>query len=79
MARASKYEQHKDQVLDLIDRAAREHSRPPAVRTLADNVGVGVATMHSYLERLAEEGLVVWQPKHHRSLRCTQPAIRQLS
>jgi DNA-binding IclR family transcriptional regulator len=78
MARATKYEQHKAQVLQLIDQAARAHSRPPTVRALADALQVGVATMHSYLERLAMEGLVVWQPKSHRSLRCTPAAFQLL-
>lgn len=69
MARVSKYDEHKHQVLELIENAARRHSRPPAVRVLADTLGVGVATMHSYLERMAQEGLVQWQPKRHHTLR----------
>lgn len=71
MARTSRYEQHKTRVLELIQRDLDRHARPPTVRALASDVQVGVATMHSYLERLAEEGLVQWQPKSHRTLRCT--------
>jgi DNA-binding transcriptional regulator YhcF (GntR family) len=79
MARPSKFEEHRDVVLVFIHNAASRHSRPPTVRTLAEVVGVGVATMHSYLGKLAEEGLVEWQPRSHRSVRCTQAGIQHVS
>jgi DNA-binding IclR family transcriptional regulator len=75
MARTSKYEDHKAQVLELVIEAEDRHAKPPSIRALAEAVGVGVATMHSYLSRLSEEGAVEWTPKHHRSLR----SIRQSS
>lgn len=77
MARASKYEDKKHEVLDLIRYATSRHTKPPTVRDLADASGVGVATMHSYLTKLSEEGLVEWYRGKHRSLRLT-PAAHQL-
>jgi len=71
MARVSKYADTKDEVLALIGEASARHSKPPTVRDLAEETGVGVATMHSYLQKLAKEGLVEWTPGRHRSLRLT--------
>jgi DNA-binding IclR family transcriptional regulator len=79
MARASKYEASKVEVLGLIREAHARHSKPPTVRDLAAQSGVGVATMHSYLQKLAEEGLVDWDRNRHRSLRLTREGIQQLS
>lgn len=69
MGRASKYAEHKDSILEALAAAEASHARPPTVRALADSCHVGVATMHSYLIKLSEEGLVEWQSKSHRSLR----------
>lgn len=79
MPRVSKYEEHRDQVLALIHNEAQRHSRPPSVRTLAEAMHVALGTMHSYLGRLAEEGLIEWRPKSHRTLRLTPLAIQRLS
>lgn len=79
MARASGYENARDDLLQMIDAAARAHGRPPSVRQLAEHVSVGVATLHSYLQKMAEEGLVTWQPKHHRSLKITREGSQRLS
>lgn len=75
MGRKSHYAEHRLKVLGLIEAAARAHDRPPSVRELAETTGVGLATMHSYLTRLAEEDLIAWQPAHHRSLHCTPSGI----
>lgn len=79
MARASKYEEKRDEVLSLILRAATQHSKPPTVRDLAAGADVGVATMHSYLQKLAEEEMVEWTPGRHRSLKLSPKALQQLS
>lgn len=79
MARASKYEEKKHQILALIQDASTRHSRPPTVRLLAEEAGVGVATMHSYLAKLGAEGMVEWRPRHHRSLRLTPRGSQELS
>ena len=78
MARVSKYGEHRDQLIGMIAKAAESHARPPSVRQLAAEVGVGVATMHSYLERLSDEGVVEWSPGKHRSLKLSPTATQQL-
>ena len=77
MGRASKYEAHREQILTMIRTAADSHGRAPTVRDLANACGVGVATVHSYLTKLSEEGLVEWSPKSHRTLRPTPLGSRQ--
>jgi len=79
MARASLYAAHRDQVLRCIDTSVKSHARPPSVRELAEECGVGVATMHSYLQKLAEEGVVEWRQGRHRSLRLTPEGSLELS
>jgi DNA-binding IclR family transcriptional regulator len=79
MARVSHYEDKKLRVLAMIAEARGRHSKPPTVRTLAVETGVGVATMHAYLHRLAEEGMVEWSPRQHRSLNLTPQGFQQLS
>lgn len=71
MARDSHYKDHRSEVLKVIREKDLSHGKPPSIRELAGAVDVGVATMHHYLERLREEGLVEWQPGKHRSLRLT--------
>lgn len=79
MARASHYDEDKAKVLDLVHSAAVAHGRPPSVRDLAEQLGVGVATMHSYLRKLSDEGLVEWAPGRHRSLRVTSSGVHAIS
>lgn len=70
MARPSLYEYRKDAVMDTIDTLARAlGNTPPSLREVAAVVGVSVATLHNYLTMMETEGLVEWQPGHHRSLR----------
>ena len=79
MARASRYSDQKVAVLTEISERVTRHSKVPTVRELAEAFEVSPATMHSWLRRLGEEGLVEWTPGRHRSLRCTPLAIQQLS
>jgi DNA-binding transcriptional regulator YhcF (GntR family) len=78
MARASLYVSHRTQVLVAIDHSIKSHARPPSVRELAEECGVGVATMHSYLQKMAEEGVVEWRQGRHRSLRVTPQGFLEL-
>lgn len=78
MARASRYEDKRDEILGLINAAAAQHSKPPTVRDLAERLDVGVATVHSYLTKLAEEGMIEWRAGKHRSLRLTPQAFPEL-
>lgn len=71
MGRASRLGEKRVDVLGEIVSAMRHHSKVPTVRELADHFEVGTGTMHSWLTKLAGEGLVEWTPRGHRSLRCT--------
>jgi len=70
MSRHNMYEYHKDGVLVAIDTlAAGLGNTPPSLREVAKVVGVSVGTLHNYLTRMEQEGLVEWRPGAHRSLR----------
>lgn len=77
MARASKYEDKKDELLGLVAKAQIAHGRPPSVRDLAEALDVGVATAHSYVAKLSDEGLVEWSSGRHRTLRCTGRGLEE--
>lgn len=79
MARQSRYEDSKLSILGAIQRSADRHDKPPTVRELTGEVRVSVSTMHSYLARLAQEGLVQWRPKSHRSISLTPQGHQLLS
>ena len=79
MARASQYTQNREKILRSVADAAHSHGRSPSVRQLAEQVGVGVATMHSYLQKLSEEGLIEWRPGRHRSIHLTPQGSQELS
>lgn len=79
MARSTKYQEHREGVLLMIHRASMAHGKSPTVRDLADHFEVGVATMHSYLRRLSDEGVIEWRPGRHRSLKFTPAGSREVS
>lgn len=76
MARTSRYESVKDDIFQEVSAAYAAHGQAPTVRDLATKFEVGVSTMHSFLKKMSEEGLVEWSPGRHRSLR---PVIQQVS
>ena len=79
MARVSLYDGHRDQILRSIDASQARHAKPPSVRELAEQCGVGVATMHAYLTKMADEGVLEWRTGRHRSLRLTPEGSLELS
>lgn len=79
MARISHYEDNRREVLRLIFQAQVAHGKAPSIRFLARHCHVGLATMHSYLTKMHEEGLVEWRPGKHRSLKCTEMGRHALS
>jgi DNA-binding transcriptional regulator YhcF (GntR family) len=79
MVRASKFEDSREQILATLNQSQLQHGKPPAVRDLAVQFEVGVATMHSYLQKLAKEGMVEWRPGRHRTLHLTPAGLRELS
>lgn len=78
MPRESRYDASRHKVLQVIQAKMLSHGQPPSVRELAEAADVGVATMHDYLVKLNEEGLIEWQRGRHRSLRCTPAGSRLL-
>ncbi len=79
MARVSLYDGHREQILRSIDSSQAKHTKPPSIRELAGACGVGVATMHAYLHKMAEEGVLEWRTGRHRSLRLTPEGSLELS
>lgn len=75
MARSSPYGDVKFQVLAELRKAAEKHAKPPSVRMLAETFSVSPSTMHSYLAKLIEEGMIEWSPGRHRTWRLTQAGI----
>lgn len=71
MSRATRYEEVAPKVIEAVRAAEDRHSPAPSVRQLAEEANVAVATMHSYLTKLAEEGLIEWRTGRHRTLRLT--------
>lgn len=79
MARTSAFDEKKHDVLASVGRAALAHSRTPTVRELAHTFEVAPATMHAWLNKLSEEGLITWEVGRHRSLNLTQQGRRMLN
>lgn len=61
-------QRHKD-ILNAIADYTAEHKYAPAVREVAELVGISTTTLHGYLERLQTHGYVEWQPSRPRTLR----------
>lgn len=78
MGRRSLYEIRKDSVLYAIKQLTDQRGSPPSLRDVAEVTGISVSTLHHYLPRMAEEGLVTWQPKSHRTVRLTTSALESL-
>jgi Mn-dependent DtxR family transcriptional regulator len=79
MARASKYGDKREELLALIAEPVTTHGKAPTIRDLASRLEVGVGTIHAYLQRLAEEGVIEWKPGKHRSLKVTPKGFQELS
>lgn len=77
MPRQSQYDANREALLRMIRGAQISHGRPPSVRGLAADLGVGVATVHSYLVQLSGEGLVEWSVGRHRTLHCTERGLNE--
>jgi len=75
MGRRSLYEARKDIVLFAVKRLTDDKGSPPSLRDVSEVTGIGVSTLHNYLPRMADENLVTWQPKSHRTIRLTSEAL----
>lgn len=76
MARRSNYPAKRDEILRAVAAHLQHKGKTPTVRELAERTNLSVGTLHSYMERLAEEGLIEWRPRQHRSIRLTQEGTR---
>lgn len=71
MGRQSLYHYKRDGIVEAITRLSTD-GRSPSLREVADVADVSVATLHSYLSKMRDEGLVEWNEKSHRSLRISR-------
>lgn len=78
VGRRSLYEVRKDSVLFAVKRLTDERGSPPSLRDVAEVTGISVSTLHNYLPRMADEGLVTWQPRSHRTIRLTAESLNAL-
>lgn len=79
MPQVSHYIEHRDYILRSIRNAHLRHARPATVRELAFELGVSVSTVHSYLQQMAQEGLIEWQQRRRRSYQLTRRGFQHLS
>lgn len=79
MGRRSQYPVKRDEIVSAIAALTEERHRNPSVREIAERTGLSVATLHSYLQRLADDGLIEWRSKRHRSIRLTPDGQRLVS
>jgi predicted transcriptional regulator len=73
VARQSLYEYKRDGILSAVATLTEAQGKAPSLREIASVADVSVATLHSYLLKMKEEGVVQWTEKHHRSLRVQTP------
>lgn len=73
MARQSLYEYKRDGILTAVQTLTNANGQAPSLREVADVADISVATLHSYLRRMRDEGVVTWTEKHHRSLQVQTP------
>lgn len=70
---------NRDTVISAIADLSREHGKPPTLREVSEVTDISVSTLHSYVNRMHDEGWVAWQPRSHRSIRLTPQALELLS
>lgn len=73
MPRQSLYQFKRDGILDAISKLTAATGKTPSIREIAEVADVSIATLHLYLTKMKEEGLISWTERHHRSLRVERP------
>ena len=58
-----------DQIVDTIRSYVTEHGYPPSYAEIADDLGVAVGTVHKYVGRLVDAGVLARDPVRARTLR----------
>lgn len=69
MARQSLYQYKREGILQAIQSLTTSTGRSPSLREIADVANVSVATLHAYLKKMQDEGVVAWDSNKHRSLK----------
>lgn len=69
MPRHSLYLFKRDGILEVIETLTNASGKAPSIREIAEVADVSIATLHLYLTKMKEEGLISWTERHHRSLR----------
>lgn len=65
-----KLNEKQQQILDFVNSQVEERGFPPSVREICQAVGFkSTSTVHSYLERLEKEGLILKDPTKPRALK----------
>lgn len=71
MPRQSLYLFKRDGIIDAVQTLTDATGKPPSLREIASVADVSVATLHSYLKKMRQEGVIEWNERHHRSLKVT--------
>lgn len=69
MPRQSLYQFKRDGILTAIETLRAATGKAPSIREIAEVADVSIATLHSYLVKMKDEGVIEWQERHHRSLK----------
>lgn len=77
MGRQSQYPVKRDEIVTAISTILGESHRNPTMREIATRTNLSVATLHAYLGKLSDEGLIEWRTKRHRSIRLTPEGQRR--
>jgi SOS-response transcriptional repressor LexA len=69
MPRQSLYLYKREGILDAISTLTAASGKAPSIREIAQVADVSIATLHLYLTKMKDEGVIEWTERHHRSLR----------
>lgn len=67
------------QILEFVNKQVKEKGYPPSVREICKAVGFkSTSTVHSYLQALEEQGLIVKDPSKTRALKVIDSKKQEL-
>lgn len=76
MPRQSLYQFKRDGIINAVETLTAATGKAPSIREIAEVADVSIATLHSYLVRMKDEGVISWTERHHRSLKVSLPISR---
>lgn len=72
MPRQSLYMYKREGILDAVATlTAASGGKAPSIREIAEVADVSIATLHLYLHKMKDEGVISWTERHHRTLKVT--------